>query len=108
MQWLSDKLDNILTWLLALVTDVFNTVTGWLHDFLIWTLDTTLQAIATIISAIPIPSFMSSGGLSSLYGGLDPGLQYLLNVTGFAQALAILGAGVTFRLLRKFATLFQW
>lgn len=107
MDWLSEKIDSALAWLAASIGAVFSAVTGWLKDFVVWVLDALLTGIASLLVAIPVPSFMS-GGLGGLFSALPAPLVYLLVETGMVAGLAVIGAGVLFNLTRKLLTLGQW
>lgn len=100
-------LAQITTWLFSLVVKVFSALWDFLSDIAISILDGVLKAFAALIAAIPVPDFLSSG-MQALFGGLGNDILYLLNAAGLTAALALLGAGYTFRLARKFLTLFQW
>lgn len=107
MDWLSEKIDAALAWLAASIGAVFSAVTGWLKDFVVWVLDALLSGIASLLEAIPVPSFMV-GGLGGLFSALPSSLVYLLVETGMVAGLAVIGAGVLFNLTRKLLTLGQW
>lgn len=107
MDWLSDKIDAALAWLAASIGAVFSAITGWLKDFVVWVLDALLSGIASLLEAIPVPSFMA-GGLGGLFSALPQSLVYLLVETGMVAGLAVIGAGVLFNLTRKLLTLGQW
>lgn len=106
MQWLSDKIDAALTWLGQLVHNIFIAIIDLLTDIAIKITDLVLTAIASLISSIPAPSFTTSG--QSLFDALPAGVTYFLGRSGLAEGLAVLAAGLTFRLLRKLFTLGQW
>ena len=107
MDWLSQKIDNALSWLGNAIASVFAAITGWLKDFVVWVFDGLLSAIASILELIPVPSFMV-GGLDGLFSGLPAPLVYLLVETGMVAGLGVVGAGVLFYLTRKLVTLGQW
>lgn len=107
MDWLTQKIDNALTWFADVFRAIFVAITTWLQDFAIWMLDTLLTGVAALLEAIPVPSFMSNG-LSGLFTALPPPLLYLLDQSGIAAGVAIIGAGVLFNLTRKLLTLGQW
>lgn len=107
MEWLSEKIDNVLTWIAQSIGAVFAAITGWLKDFVIWVLDALLSGVALLLESIPVPSFLTSG-LGGLFSALPPALIYLLVETGMVAGLAIIGAGVLFNLTRKLLTLGQW
>ena len=70
-------------------------------------LDLILQAVAGIIAAIPVPSFISSG-LGPLLGSIPSDVWFFAGHFRLTECFAVLGLGATFRLTRKVATLFQW
>lgn len=107
MEWLSEKIDNVLTWIAQSIGAVFAAITGWLKDFVIWVLDVLLSGVATLLEAIPVPSFLQSG-LGGLFSALPQSLIYLLVESGMVAGLAVIGAGVLFNLTRKLLTLGQW
>lgn len=107
MDWLSDKLDNILLWILELVKNIFETLWDWVTDLLLTLLDLFLSAIVFLFSAIPAPDFITSG-LSSTVGNFPALLLYIMQHSGVTAALGIMSTGLLFRLIRKAVTLFQW
>jgi hypothetical protein len=79
------------------------------HQVPVRVVDWILSPIGDLIAAIPAPSFMQGGGgLSALLSGLPPFAQYIIGRCNIGPALAVIGAAVSFRLLRKAVTLFQW
>lgn len=103
--WLTD----ITNWLLSLVVSIFSALIDFIHDAALWVFDGILQAFAGVLAAIPVPSFLSDGiNLSSYFAGFGPYPLYLLSRLGIANCVAVLMAGISFRLLRKLFTLGQW
>lgn len=107
MEWLSEKIDNVLTWIAQSIAAVFSAITGWLKDFVVWVLDALLSGVASLLESIPVPSFLQNG-LGGLFSALPQPLIYLLVETGMVAGLAVIGAGVLFNLTRKLLTLGQW
>lgn len=107
MRWLSDKIDNALAWIANLVQDVFFAFMYMLHDVFTFLLDAFLMAIISVIDLIPVPDFVN-GGMQTYLQLIDPSVLYFLSACGFPQAIALLGTGFVFRMLRKLATLGQW
>lgn len=74
--------------------DFISDALAWLYDAFLWIprklWELILDGLATLLEAIPVPSFMSN--LESFAGGIDPGIAY------FAEPLMI-STGVTFVLL---------
>lgn len=103
--WLTD----ITTWLLSLVSGIFTALLNFVHDMALWAFDAILQAFASVITAIPVPSFLSTGvNLSSYFSGFGPYPLYLLSRLNIAACVSVLMAGIAFRLLRKIFTLGHW
>lgn len=100
-------LTEFTTWLFSLVVDVFDAAWTFLSDAFINIIGLVANAFATLIAAIPVPSFIS-GGLGQSWAGMDSGVLYVVTQCGVPEALAVIGAGYAFRLTRKFLTLFQW
>ncbi len=105
--WLSEKLDNLGNWFLLVIKAVFAALADFIGDMFIAIVKALLGAILFLFQSLPAPSFLN-GGMSGVTGMLPDYLVYFLTVTGFGQAMAILGTGVAFRLLRKVVTLGQW
>ncbi|HQR02507.1 MAG: hypothetical protein JSR19_01410 [Proteobacteria bacterium] len=102
-------LTALTTWLLGLVQSVFSSLLTFIHDAALWLFDGVLQAIAGLVAAIPVPSFLSSGlNLDGIFSGFPGYAFYLLNQLSIGTAFGIFTAGVMFRLTRKLFTLGQW
>lgn len=103
--WLS----NLSAWFVALVKSIFNALLTFVHDAVLWALDGILTALAALIAAIPVPAFFSGGlNIASSFAGMPAFTLFVLNQLNIGACLAVISAGVGFRLLRKFTTLFQW
>ena len=103
MEWIS----TFTAWLLSLVKSVFTSLWDFVTDVFISLIDLILTAFVSLISAIPVPDFIQ-GGLQSSIDGLDGTVLYILAQVRLPEALALIGVGYAFRLVRKFVTLFQW
>lgn len=102
-QWLSDKVDAVLKWLV----DFVYTVVQYIKDIPLELFDKFLDAIRSAFASIPVPDFVASG-LQSFSSEFPPLMGYLLAQSGVAQGFALIGVAYTFRMLRKIFTLFQW
>lgn len=100
-------LTEFTTWLFDLVKLVFTTLWTFLSDGFIYCVGLIVNGFAALVASIPVPGFIA-GGLQSLWGSMDSGIVYVSSQVGVPEALGIVAAGIAFRLLRKFATLFQW
>lgn len=94
-------------WLLGLVKDFFTAIWDFVADAFINVLELLLQGVLVLITAIPVPSFMSSG-LGSAMGQIGGDVWFFAGHFRLGECLAILGAAVLFRLTRKALTLGQW
>lgn len=74
--------------------DLFATILGLVLDLIVF-----------ILGLIPIPSFME-GFTPSDY--IPDSIGYFLDMSNFPEAMAIIGAGILFRLTRKLLTLGAW
>ncbi|MBQ0725492.1 MAG: DUF2523 domain-containing protein [Cycloclasticus sp.] len=101
--WFKDAYNDLIQWF----KDIFNAVVDFFTELPIKILDGLLSAISSAINSIPVPDFLQNG-LSTLINGIDPSVLYFLDQSNFPECLAILGAGLSFRLSRKLFTLGQW
>lgn len=95
-------------WLFGIVKDFIAAAVEFLKDVFVWALDGILTALADIITAIPVPDFLTQYSLGVLFGQMHPVIGYFGAELHIAQGLAILAAAFTFRMTRKALTLFQW
>lgn len=103
--WLS----SLSAWFVDLVKSIFSALLTFVHDAVLWAFDGFLTALAALIAAIPAPSFLSGGlNVGSMLSGMPAFTLFVLNQLNIAACLAVISAGITFRLIRKFTTLFQW
>lgn len=102
-EWIRNAYNGLIGWLRGL----WDAFVAFLTDLPVVILDGALSAIAALIEAIPVPAFLQSG-LGAYLSGIDPAVLYFLSRSGLTEGFALLGAGLTFRLLRKLFTLGQW
>lgn len=103
--WLS----NLSAWFVDLVKSVFLALVTFFHDIALWVFDGVLSALAALVAAIPAPAFLTGGvNVGSMLSVMPPFTLFVLNQLNIGACLAVIGAGVSFRLIRKFTTLFQW
>lgn len=101
--WLREIIESVLMWIVALFQSIFQ----WFEDMLLNLFEKILAALRFVIEQIPMPDILQYS-LQDLISYVPPELMYFLNVSGISQAFMYISMGVTFRLVRKFATLFQW
>lgn len=103
MGWLT----RFTEWLKELFQDMWFAFMQWFVDSVIYVVEVVGDLFASAIEAIPVPDFLTSG-LGTLFANLDPAVLYFVGLFRIPEGMAILGAGVAFRLLRKLFTLGQW
>lgn len=101
--WLEELWNTFKEWFVDVITD-FGL---WLWELIGNVVKGILDAVLAVIGAIPVPAFLD-GGMQGMLSGIDPAVLYFLSQSGFAPGLALIGAGVAFRLIRKLCTLGQW
>ncbi|MGN7875899.1 hypothetical protein ACTJKJ_20260 [Roseateles sp. 22389] len=100
-------LEQFTTWLLALLKQLFKDLWQFVIDLLLTVFEQIVNAFVYVVSHLPVPGFLTAG-LGSVFGQLDGSVMYLVTQCGLPAALAVIGSGYAFRIVRKFATLFQW
>lgn len=78
-----------------------------LVDFVKFIFGKILDFFLYLLNLIPFPEFVSNG-LNDTFNLMPDSLVYISSRLSFPEALAIFGIGVTFKITRKFLTLFQW
>jgi hypothetical protein len=103
IDWIATTWAEFIAWcqlilerLLTFFTDSFLNIFELITDGVVY-----------IFTLLEPPEFLT-GGLGSLFSALPNDISYFLGQSGLAAGLAIYGAGITFRLLRKLFTLGQW
>jgi len=100
---------KINDFILLIIKTIFGLIKDVVSDALVWILDPIFGWLGDRIASIPAPSFFNSGvSVSSLLSGFPPFAQFVIGQMGLPEAFLIVGAGVTFRLVRKLFTLGQW
>lgn len=94
-------LDELALFLKTLVGDIIAVITY--VPLLI--LDTVMGGISSAIVAIPAPAFITA---TSIGDYITDDVAWMLAMSGFPEALAIVGAGMTFRFSRRVLTLGIW
>lgn len=105
---MEEWLTKITSWFFLLVKTVLGYIVQIVADVVVWVLDLILGPIGDLIAGLGTPSFMQSYSFGSLLGGLPPFALHVINQCNLGPALAVIGAGVMFNLLRKLFTLGQW
>lgn len=105
---MQDWLDKISRFFKDLFSSALNAILELLKDIILWFVEGFLNGIAYVLDLIPAPTFLPNNWLGELIGQLPSFALYVVSNINFGTALLIIGAGFTFRMLRKVVTLFQW
>ena len=99
---------DFAAWILSLVRKLFESIWDFLNDLFISLVSAVLDAISILILSIPAPSFIQGSSLQTLFNGITPDVWYFAQYFRLGECLAMFGAAISFRLLRKLVTLGQW
>lgn len=100
-------LDDLTNWLRETLEGLLAALLEALQSFALFVVEMVMQVFATIVEAIPVPDFLANG-LGGMFSFLPPEILYFVDLFNIPEGLALVGAGVAFRLLRKLLTLGQW
>ncbi|THD06473.1 hypothetical protein B1991_12955 [Rhodanobacter lindaniclasticus] len=87
---------------------MFAAFAAFLKDLVTYILAAVLGIVALAISSIPVPDWIANNSMGSLLGQTGSIVGFFMVQLKIPAALSLIGAGYAFRLVRKFATLFQW
>jgi len=102
--WLS----RITGWFAYAINQVFGAVVQVLKDLVTYLVAVVLDLVKWMIAAIPVPDWIADNSLGSLLGQTGDIAGFFMVQLRIPAALALIGGGYAFRLIRKFLTLFQW
>ena len=103
MDWIARTWQDFVNWLY----DILLIVLTFFRDLFLNIFELVLDGVVYVFNSLQPPEFITDG-LSSLFNALPNDILYFFSMSGLSAGLAIYGAGVTFRLLRKLFTLGQW
>ncbi|WP_168709642.1 hypothetical protein [Rhodanobacter lindaniclasticus] len=102
--WLS----RLTGWVSYALNSLFAAFAAFLKDLVTYILAAVLGIVALAISSIPVPDWIANNSMGSLLGQTGSIVGFFMVQLKIPAALSLIGAGYAFRLVRKFATLFQW
>ncbi|MGV8950482.1 MAG: hypothetical protein ACOH2M_05315 [Cypionkella sp.] len=104
MNWLT----NFTNWLREQIVAVWTAVVDFAHDLLVGGVDAVLTLFAAMVAAIPVPDFLANLSICGILANAGPTAAWAMGAMHVPEGMAMVAGGVTFRLLRKVVTLFQW
>lgn len=108
MNILEKWLTKLTAWLKEWGTWLWEGFVQVMHDVIIFWMEAILGLVSMIINELPAPDFLSQHSLSGALGATGPTVMWVIGEFRIGEGLGIIAAGFTFRVLRKFATAFQW
>lgn len=103
MNWFKETWQDFVDWLLEILLIILT----FFKDLALNVFELLLDGVVIMYNSIQPPTFLTNG-LQVLFNSIHPDILYFLSISGVDTGLAIYGAGVSFRLLRKLFTLGQW
>lgn len=101
-------LERLTNWLGEMVATVFGALVDLVKDFVLFAVRGVLDLVLAIVNAIPVPDFLSQYSICTLLANAGPTAAWAVGTFKIAECLSVLMLAVSFRLLRKLLTLFQW
>ena len=104
MGWLTD----LTQWLVEQLKKLFSNGVEMFQDLLLFFFERWLALVAVQWGMLPMPDFLQGYTLCTLLTQAGPTVGWALNTFRVGEALGLIAAGYSFRMVRKLITLFQW
>lgn len=108
LDWLYDWLTSAIAWIWDTLKEAFLSLFDLIYDAALYVFNEMLRWIATAFEVIDPPQWLTDNNMGQLFSGLHPDIVYFVGQLGFASGFVMLGGAITFRMMRKLVTLFQW
>jgi hypothetical protein len=86
--WFAEKMQQFVDWLFELLQ--------WLPKKIF---SAVFDGLAKLLEMIPVPDFITSAG--SFFGGIDPGIAYVLNFLAVNEGLAMIISALILRFVLR-------
>lgn len=103
MEWLT----GLTQWLWDTIKCFYLSLYEALKDVFIVIVQSVLDAIAGLISGIPVPPFLTQYSIGSLISSIPPDILYFLSFLHFPEGFAMISAAYIYKRVVKFAW-FRW
>lgn len=107
-QFKAGWLNDLTNWLRELARKIWDATVQFFTDMIVFLVEGVLELFAVAIEALPVPGFLTGGGIGAALASAGPTVMWALNTFKISEGMVLIAAGYGFRLLRKFLTLFQW
>ena len=101
-------LQNLTQWLWEVISKLWDGLESLLGDLILSWIGHMMDLYALVIESIPAPEFLNQYSINNLLAAAGPSVAWVVGTFRIGEALALIGAGYAFRLLRKLLTLGQW
>lgn len=91
-----EKVNDIITWLIELLSMIFDALWLFLGDILAWSFDGILSIVIGAINSLDLSGL---SGYSSAWGDLPQEVTNTLGLLGIGQASAIIISAITVRII---------
>lgn len=102
--WLSD----FTNWLVGIIKAVWDAFVEVIGDFFLFIFHQSSLMVTMILELLPVPDFITGNDLQSLLGQAGPSIAWFITVFKVDAALAVIGVGSVFYIIRRVATLGIW
>jgi hypothetical protein len=103
INWFKGTWTGFIAW----VQETLAALLVWFKDAFLTIFELMMNGVVYVFTLLTPPDFLTNG-MSSVASSIPNDISYFLSQSGLAAGIAIYGAGISFRLLRKLFTLGQW
>lgn len=101
-------LKKLTDWIREQILLIWEAFIGFMQDLFIMWLEHSLQVIVFTFNLLPPPAFLSQQSLGSILGNAGPIVGWFVATFRIGESLALIGAAMTFFIIRRVLTLGIW
>lgn len=102
--WLTD----FTNWLIGIIKAVWDAFVEVIGDFFLFFMHQASLFVTMLLELLPVPDFITGNDLQSLLGQAGPSISWFITVLKIDAALAVVGVGSVFYIIRRVGTLGIW
>ncbi|XQA76268.1 hypothetical protein ACM9W9_10435 [Xanthomonas sacchari] len=99
---------DVTNWLRDQFLALWNAFIQFMHDLVIFVIETSLELVRTILYALPPLDFLSGLTVCTILSNAGPWAKWAIVTFHLTEAFVLLSGALVFRLTRVVLTLFQW
>lgn len=100
--------EDVTNWLREQFVALWNAFMDFMHDLVVFAIETTLELVRVIVYALPSLDFLSGLTVCTILSNAGPWAKWAIVTFHLAESFVLLSGALVFRLLRVILTLFQW